>query len=83
MLSGFVFYMEEERDQKYEENFTNSVVLKKALKIYKGTANNCWSRMYQNKSVLSPRKNILALTKMALIVQSTLCKSCSPLRVNP
>lgn len=34
MLSGFVFYMEEERDQKYE-NFTNSVVLKKkALKIY-------------------------------------------------
>lgn len=34
MLCGFVFYMEEERDQKYEENFTNSVVLKKALKIY-------------------------------------------------
>lgn len=29
MLSGFVFYMEEERDQKYEENFTNSVVRKK------------------------------------------------------
>lgn len=27
MFSGFVFYMEEERDQKYEEKFTNSVVL--------------------------------------------------------
>lgn len=27
MFSAFVFYMEEERDQKYEENFTNSVVL--------------------------------------------------------
>lgn len=48
MFSGFVFYMEEERDQKYEEKFTNSVVLilKKALKIYQGTANNCWSRMF-------------------------------------
>lgn len=27
MFTGFVFYMEEERDQKYEEKFTNSVVL--------------------------------------------------------
>lgn len=27
MFSGFVLYMEEERDQKYEEKFTNSVVL--------------------------------------------------------
>lgn len=27
MFSGFVCYMEEERDQKYEEKFTNSVVL--------------------------------------------------------
>lgn len=74
MFSGFVFYMEEERDQKYEEKFTNSVVLilKKALKIYQGTANNCWSRMffYQNRSVSpSPRKNVLAFMKMASIVQ--------------
>lgn len=35
MFSGFVFYMEEERDQKYEEKFTNSVVL-----IYKNISRN-------------------------------------------
>lgn len=72
MFSGFVFYMEEERDQKYEEKFTNSVVLilKKSSKNI--SRNNCWSRMffYQNRSASpSPRKNALAFMKMASIVQ--------------
>lgn len=74
MFSGFVFYMEEERDQKYEEKFTNSVVLilKKSSKNISRNSKQLLVPhvFYQNKSVSpSPRKNILAFMKMASIVQ--------------